>query len=34
MEEDKERLKNIFFELDQKNNEINNEYKSIQRATA
>ena len=31
MEEDKERLKNIFFELDQKNNEINNEYKSIQR---
>ena len=31
MEQDKERIKNLFFELDQKNNEVNNEYKSIQR---
>ena len=31
MEEDKERIKNIYFEIEEQNNEIINEYKSIQR---
>ena len=31
IEQDKEKMKNIYLEIEQKNNEINNEYKNLQR---